>query len=271
MASSAGQGAGIAGPAAAGLLQVGGDALPYLASMVALAAAAALALAVPHEVGTAHVAGRDQEPTVGDALAGVRLILRTPALLGAISLDLVAVLFGGATALLPVFARDVLHVGAFGNGLLRAAPGVGAVLVGVVLPARPINERVGRALLGAVAAFGVFTVVFALSRSFLLSFVALAALAGADMVSMFLRGTLVPLLTPPELRGRVSAVESVFIGASNELGAFESGVAAALVRAVPAVLVGGLVSIAVAAVWAWRFPTLRGVDRFADVRPAAVR
>jgi hypothetical protein len=181
-------------------------------------------------------------------------------------MDLMAVLFGGATALIPVFARDILHVGAAGNGILRAAPGVGAVLVGVVLSARPLKRRVGLTLFGVVALFGMFTIVFGLSRNFVLSMAALAALAGADMVSMLIRGTIGPLLTPPDLRGRVSAVERVFIGASNELGAFESGVAAALLGAVPAVVLGGAASIAVAAIWAWRFPSLREIDRFEDIQ-----
>jgi len=197
----------------------------------------------------------------------VRFIFSEPPLLGAISLDLMAVLVGGVTALLPVFASDVLHVGAAGNGLLRAAPGVGAVLVGVVLSVRPLRRRAGPTLFAVVAAYGVCTVVFGLSTSFALSLAALAGLAGADMVSMLLRATIGPLLTPPALRGRVGAVERVFIGASNELGAFESGVAAALIGAVPAVVLGGLASVAVAIVWAWRFPSLRRIDRLEDVQP----
>ena len=175
-------------------------------------------------------------------------------------------LFGGATALLPVFSSDVLHVGALGNGILRAAPGVGAVVVGLVLSIRPVRRRVGPTLFIAVALYGVFTVVFGVSRSFALSLVALAALAGADMFSVLIRSSLQPLLTPPEMRGRVGAVERVFIGGSNELGAFESGVAAAAIGAVPAVILGGLLSIVIAAVWAWRFPVLRRLDRFEDVK-----
>ena len=181
-----------------------------------------------------------------------------------------AVLFGGATALLPIFSQTILHVGAFGNGLLRAAPGIGAVVVGSVLSGRPLRRRVGRTLLVVVALFGLFTVVFGLSTNFALSMAALAALAGADVISMSIRGTLVPLLTPPDLRGRVSAVERVFIGASNELGAFESGVAAALLGAVPAVLLGGIASIAVAGIWAWKFPALRRIDRFEDIQVVEV-
>jgi len=193
-------------------------------------------------------------------------------MLGAMSLDLVAVLLGGATALLPVFSQNVLHVGALGNGILRAAPGVGAVIVALALTARPLDRRIGPTLFVAVATFGAFTLLFALSRVFILSLVALAGLAAVDMLSVFIRATLGPLLTPPELRGRVGAVERVFIGGSNELGAFESGTLAALVGAVPAVAIGGVLAIAAATFWAWRFPQLRGIDRFEDAialsRPA---
>ena len=254
----------IAGPAIGGLLQVVGSPAPYIFAGLCAVAAAAMVSLVPAAIGRAHVGG--QEATFSDALAGARFIFATPALLGAISLDLMAVLFGGATALLPIFSQTILHVGAFGNGLLRAAPGIGALVVGATLSGRPLRRRVGRTLLIVVALFGIFTLVFGLSTNFALSMAALAALAGADMISMTIRGTLVPLLTPPALRGRVSAVERVFVGASNELGAFESGVAAALIGAVPAVLLGGIASIAVAGIWAWKFPALRKVDRFEDIQ-----
>ncbi len=265
LVTSAGQAAMVAGPAIGGLTQAIGAPAPYLFAAAFAAAAAALLPLVPHRIGVAHVG--EHEPRLADVLGGVRLIFHTRPLLGAISLDLMAVLFGGATALLPVFARDILHVGAAGNGILRAAPGVGAVVVGALISARPIRRRVGATLFAVVALFGAFTIVFGLSRSFVLSLFALAALAGADMVSMVVRSTLSPLLTPPGLRGRVSAVERVFIGASNELGAFESGVAAALIGAVPAVVLGGVASIAVAVVWAWRFPELRTIDRFEELSP----
>ena len=258
------QAAMIAGPAVAGLLQVIGSPVPYIFAGVCAAAAVVMVLLVPAAIGRAHVS--DHKATFSDALAGARFIFATPALLGAISLDLMAVLFGGATALLPIFSQTILHVGALGNGLLRAAPGIGAVVVGTVLSGRPLRRRVGRTLLIVVAVFGVFTIVFGLSTNFALSMAALAALAGADVISMSIRGTLVPLLTPPALRGRVGAVERVFIGASNELGAFESGVAAALIGAVPAVLLGGIASIAVAGIWAWKFPALRAIDRFEDIQ-----
>ena len=266
MSSSTWQSATIIGPALAGLLQSAGNPVPYVAALVFSLGGGALVLLLPHAVGTAHVMD-DDEPSLGDALAGVRLILASRPLLGAISLDLVAVLFGGATALLPLVARDVLHVGSTGYGILRAAPGVGAVVVALLLSVKPLRRRVGSAMFVAVGLFGVFTVVFGLSRTFVLSLVALALLAAADMVSVFIRGTLAPLLTPPSLRGRVGAVERLFVGASNELGAFESGLAAALIGVVPAIVVGGCISLAVAGVWAWRFPELREVDRFEDVQP----
>jgi MFS family permease len=268
MSSSTWQSATIIGPALAGLLQSAGNPVPYVASLVCCLGGGVLVLLLPRAVGTAHVMDVD-EPSFGDALAGVRLILAARPLLGAISLDLVAVLFGGATALLPLVARDVLHVGSTGYGILRAAPGVGAVVVALLLSVKPLRRHVGSAMFVAVGLFGVFTVVFGLSRTFVLSLVALALLAAADMVSVFIRGTLAPLLTPPALRGRVGAVERLFVGASNELGAFESGLAAALIGVVPAIVVGGCISLAVAGLWAWRFPELRGVDRFEDVQPVA--
>jgi hypothetical protein len=206
-------------------------------------------------------------PDLQALLGGIRLVRRTPVLLGAISLDLFAVLFGGVVALLPVFARDVLDVGPAGLGVLRAAPAAGALAAAIVLTRRPVRRRAGRILYGAVALYGVTIVVFGLSETMWLSLLALAAGGGVDMFSVVLRQTILPLVTPDELRGRVNAVEMVFISGSNELGAFESGVAAALLGAVPAVVVGGVATIAVAAVW-WRlFPDLRRVDRLEDLRP----
>jgi MFS family permease len=268
VATTAWAGAMIAGPALSGLLQRAGSPAPYLLSAAAAGVAAVALVMVPARIGSAHVVG--QEATLADVFAGVRFIVSTPPLLGAISLDLMAVLFGGVTALLPVFASDILHVGAVGNGMLRAAPGAGGLLVGLVLSVRPLQRRVGPTLFAVVALYGACTVAFGLSTSFALSLLALAGLAGADMISMLLRATLGPVLTPPALRGRVGAVERVFIGASNELGAFESGVAAALLGAVPAVVLGGVASLAVAALWAWRFPSLRTIDRFDDVEPEAL-
>jgi MFS family permease len=209
-------------------------------------------------------------PSLDSVLAGVRLVRRTPVLLGAISLDLFAVLFGGAVALLPVFAKDVLDVGPTGLGVLRSAPSAGALLVGLYLARRPIERYAGRTLLLVVGAFGISMIVFGLSRSLWLSIAALAVSGGVDMASMVLRQTIVPLVTPDELRGRVNAVEMVFISASNELGAFESGVAAALVGAVPAVVIGGAATVVIAVAW-WRlFPALARVDRLDELRPAEV-
>ncbi len=208
-------------------------------------------------------------PGLESVLAGARLIRRTPVLLGAISLDLFAVLLGGAVALLPIFAKDVLGVGPAGLGLLRSAPAVGALVAALLLARRPIGRYAGRKLLVVVAAFGICMVVFGLSRSLWLSFAALAVSGGVDLVSVVLRQTIVPMVTPDELLGRVNAVEMVFISASNELGAFESGVAAALIGAVPAVVVGGIATIAVALVWGRIFPQLARVDRLEELRPAA--
>jgi hypothetical protein len=208
-------------------------------------------------------------PDLRSVLGGVLLVRRTPVLLGAISLDLFAVLFGGAVALLPVFARDVLEVGPAGLGVLRAAPAVGALGAAVVLTRRPVRRRAGGTLLTVVALYGVTMIVFGLSETMWLSLLALAAGGAVDMVSVVLRQTILPLVTPDELRGRVNAVEMVFISASNELGAFESGVAAALVGAVPAVVIGGVLTIGVALTWTRLFPALRHVDRLDELRPAA--
>jgi MFS family permease len=180
---------------------------------------------------------------------------------GAISLDLFAVLLGGATALLPVFARDVLHVGADGFGLLSAGPAIGATLVAIVLGWRPIHRKAGLFMFGGVAVFGLATIVFAESRSLTVSVIALVVLGGADMLSVFIRQTLIQVVTPDAMRGRVSAVAMLFVGASNELGEFESGVTARLMGAVPAVLFGGIGALVVTGVWAKMFPTLRRADR----------
>jgi MFS family permease len=270
LGTSAGQFANILGPALGGLSQELGAPVPYLLGAVAAGASAAALFVVPRRIGRAHVGDAHEDATLADALGGLRFIFATPPLLGAISLDLMAVLFGGVTALLPIFSSTILHVGAAGNGLLRSAPGMGALAVGAVLAVRPLRRRAGRVLFTVVAIYGAATIAFGVSRSFALSMLALAVLAGADMVSMLLRGTIGPLFTPPVLRGRVRAVERVFIGASNELGAFESGVAAALIGAVGAAVVGGAVSVAVAAIWAWRFPSLRRLDRLEDIRPRSL-
>ena len=253
----------IAGPALGGLLFAFDPELVYgVASFFSLVSLAAVLLM--------H-AGRDGagagSPDLASVFGGVRLVRRTPVLLGAISLDLFAVLFGGAVALLPVFARDVLEVGPAGLGVLRAAPAVGALCAAFVLAHRPVRRHAGRTLMIVVALYGLTIVVFGLSETIWLSLAALAVGGAVDTVSVVLRQTILPLVTPDELRGRVTAVEMVFISASNELGAFESGVAAALIGAVPAVVVGGVVTIGVALTWTRLFPQLATVDRLDELRP----
>ena len=191
-----------------------------------------------------------------------------PVVLGAISLDLFAVLLGGAVALLPAFARDILHVGPVGLGILRSAPAVGAALTAMAFGRRPLERHAGRMMFGAVAVFGLSTIVFGLSTSFYLSLAALFVLGASDMVSVFIRTSLIQMATPDAMRGRVSAVNMLFVGASNELGEFESGITASWWGTVPAVIVGGLGTLAVVAIWMWRFPRLRTVDRLTDVAPS---
>jgi MFS family permease len=201
---------------------------------------------------------RRREPTsLKTVLAGLHFIWRERLVLGAISLDLFAVLLGGAVALLPVYAREILHTGPWGLGLLRTAPGVGAALMAVALAHRPLRGRAGPTLLWSVAGFGICTIIFGVSRSLALSLISLICLGAADMVSVIIRATLVQLRTPDEMRGRVMAVDMVFIGTSNELGQFESGLTAQWFGTVPAVLLGGVGTLAVIALWAWRFPDLR--------------
>ena len=199
------------------------------------------------------------------AVEGLRFIRRTPLLFAAITLDLLAVLFGGAVALLPVIAEEQLGVGDVAYGWLRAAAGIGAVAMGLLLAVYPVRRRVGRTLFVVVAIFGAGTIVLGLTHSYVVAFVALVVLSAADMISVFIRASLVPLVTPDETRGRVSAVENVFIGASNELGAFESG-AVSQVFGVPATVVGGgLATVAVVGVCWVVFPVLRNIDRFEDI------
>ena len=256
------QAATVAGPALGGILFVIRPVTVYAtaAALCAVSFVCALALRVPPPE------TREVEPLGWtSALAGIRFIRRTPMLLGAISLDLFAVLFGGAVALLPVFARSILHTGPIGLGVLRSAPAVGAIVAGVWLTRRPMQRHAGHTLLVVVAAFGISMVVFGLSHSLALSLVALAVSGFADMISMNIRGTTVAVATPDALRGRVLAVEMVFISASNELGAFESGVAAALLGTVTAVVAGGAITIGLAASWLKLFPSLAHVDRLEDV------
>lgn len=251
--SSAGmQAAIIGGPALGGFIYVAGPKVVYGVCGALFALGAFLFLRIGHP----HVPRAREPVSMGTLLAGVRFIRQRPVVLGAISLDLFAVLLGGATALLPIFAKDILHVGPWGLGVLRAAPAVGALLMSIALTRWPITRRVGHVMFGAVAVFGLATLVFALSRSFALSFVALWISGAADMVSVVIRQSLVQLETPDEMRGRVSAVNSVFIGASNQLGEFESGATAALFGPVGSVLLGGFGTLVVVALWMRIFPSL---------------
>jgi hypothetical protein len=204
----------------------------------------------------------DLVPGVQSVFDGIRLIRRAPVMLGAISLDLFAVLFGGATAMMPIYASDVLHVDSVGYGLLRSAPGVGAALCAAVLSFSPLQRHVGRWMFSGVALFGVSTIVFGISQIFWVSLVALFLLGAGDMVSVFVRQLLVQLETPDAIRGRVSAVSSMFIGASNELGEFESGLAARALGLVPSVVLGGIATLLVVLGYLKFFPELRRMDRF---------
>jgi MFS family permease len=205
-------------------------------------------------------------PTAGMILDGLRYIWRKQLVLGAMSLDLFAVLLGGAVALLPIYADQILKIGPSGLGLLRSGPGMGALLVAVVTAYHPLKRHAGAAMLCCVAGFGTFTVVFGLSRNAALSMVALVLLGACDMVSVIVRQTMVQLATPDEMRGRVSAVNMVFIGASNEVGQFESGITAQWFGTVPAVVLGGFGTICIVALWTWLFPALRRVDELTKLR-----
>ena len=247
----------IGGPALGGLLFVAGMGVVYGACALLFSAGCALIAVLRY----AHQPPAREPVSAATLLAGVRFIWQRKPVLGAISLDLFAVLLGGAVALLPIYAKDILHTGPWGLGLLRSAPAVGALAMSVWLTHRPPQRRVGRTLLLAVAAFGVCMVVFGLSRSFALSLLALAVSGAADMVNVVIRQTLVQLDTPDAMRGRVSAVNSIFIGASNQLGEFESGATAALLGPVGSVVLGGFGTVLVALGWVRLFPTLAQRDR----------
>jgi MFS family permease len=263
--SIAGQAATIGGPALGGFLFAVRPEAVYAATAVMLVVSALVLLRVTRPDAPPMAEGANVETLFG----GVRFIRGTPVILGAITLDLFAVLFGGAVALLPLFAKSILHTGPFGLGVLRSTVAVGALVAGFRLARRPLGGRAGRTLLLVVGAFGASMVVFGLSRWFWLSALALAVSGFADMYSMNIRSTTVALATPNPLRGRVNAVENVFIGASNELGAFESGAAAALLGAMPAVVAGGVLTIALALIWPRLFPALAKVDRLDVVQPFA--
>jgi MFS family permease len=255
----------IAGPALGGFLFVYGPLATYSVCMAGFLLAALLVMTLGGrraEKDTSLVSRYER------VVEGVRFVRDRPIVLGAISLDLFAVLLGGAVALLPVYARDILHVGPSGLGILRSAPAVGAAVTALALSRKQIESHAGAMMFGCVALFGAATIVFGLSTSFAVSLVALFVTGATDMVSVYVRTALINFATPDSMRGRVGAVNMLFIGASNELGEFESGITAALFGTVPAVVIGGLGTLGVVALWMKLFPLLRNVDKLTDVAPA---
>ena len=257
--SSAMQIATVAGPALGGLLYIAGPMVVY-ATVIACAFTSRLLMAGVRANSSAP--RLSEPPGWRTLLSGLRFVWSRRIVLGAISLDLFAVLFGGATALLPVFARDILHTGPAGLGLLRTAPGIGAGVCALLLAMSPIMNRVGAWMFGGVAAFGLAIVTFGLSTNFVVSLLCLVVLGAGDMVSVYIRHLLVQLETPDEIRGRVSAVSAVFVGASNELGEFESGVTASWWGAVRSVVFGGVMTLMVTGLWVRMFPTLWNMKTF---------
>jgi MFS family permease len=263
--AAAAQTAMIVGPALGGFAYVAGAHVVYGIAALLFFAAALLVSTIRYE----RTPAPREPPTLRSLFAGVTFMRQKPVVLGAISLDLFAVLLGGATALLPVFARDILHTGPWGLGLLRAAPAAGALTMSLWLARRALERRVGRVMFASVAGFGIATLVFALSTSFALSLAALFALGALDMVSMVIRGALVQLETPDAMRGRVSAINAIFINTSNQLGEFESGMTAAWFGTVPSVLLGGVGTLVVVGLWMWWFPALWRRDQLHAQRHAA--
>jgi MFS family permease len=254
--SSSWQTASIVGPVAGGLLYGASPTVAYSVCLLFFVAAALLVFSIPRPA--QRVANK--AVTRDSLLAGFRFIFGEKVVLGAISLDLFAVLLGGAIALMPVFARDILTLGPWGLGLLRAAPGVGAILVAIALASFPIRHNAGTFMFIGVALFGAGTILFGLSETAWISILALMLMGAADMASVYVRETLIALWTPDEVRGRVNAVNMVFVGASNELGEFRAGTMAHFIGPVPAVVVGGIGTLAVAVIWALGFPQLRKID-----------
>jgi MFS family permease len=257
ISSGAAQVATITGPALGGFAFAVMPSLPYGIMVLFWLLGAILTGGIR----TLQQAPVKESATTDDVFAGVRFVRNNPSILGTISLDLFAVLFGGVTALLPIYARDILETGPLGLGILRAAPAVGALLMTIVLARHTIHRRVGLRMFQAVIIFGVATIVFAVSHWMWLSVLALAVLGAADTISVVIRFSLVQLATPNEMRGRVGAVNFLFINASNQLGQFESGVTAALFGTVPAAILGGVATVAIALVWMKLFPTLRNMEK----------
>ena len=264
-ASSTSQVAVIAGPAIGGAIYILGPAVDYGVCLI-LFVSIAIVMSTIRSRSARYEAEADTS-VFERITAGIAYVWRKPLILGAFSLDLFAVLLGGATALLPVYARDILHVGPLGLGVLRSAPALGATMLGIALGQRALSRRAGLAMFACVAIFGIATIVFGLSRNFALSLAALFVLGASDMVSVYVRTTLTQLATPDAMRGRVSAVNRLFVGASNELGEFESGVTATWFGTVPAVVIGGVGTLVIVAVWYRMFPSLREVDRLSEVTP----
>ncbi len=261
----------IVGPLVAGLLFTVNRSFPFALSLLSFSVAVALLRLVP-ATGLARIASRTgPAQAVRDAVEGLRFVRRTPVVMGAITLDLFAVLFGGAVALLPAIGEKQLGVDEAAIGFLYSAIGIGALITSALLAVRPIRRHVGLVLFGVVATFGAATIVLGLTKSYIVAVVALVVLSAADSVSVFIRATIVPLATPENMRGRVLAVENVFIGGSNELGALESGLTAAWFGLVTAVVLGGIGTLAVVGIAMAAFPALRQVDRFEDLRAASPR
>lgn len=250
----------IAGPALGGLVYLIGASWLYGASVVFFLVSALVLLSLQYE----YQAPRKEPASLKSLFSGIHFIRDNPVVLGAISLDLFSVLLGGATALLPIVARDILHTGSWGLGLLRSAPALGALLMSIWLARFPLEKRVGKTMFYAVALFGLATIVFGLSQNLWLSMGALLVLGASDMVSVIIRSTLIQLETPDTMRGRVSAVNYIFIGTSNQLGEFESGVTAAWFGVVPAIIIGGVGTLAVVALWMKVFPALTHRDKLSS-------
>lgn len=260
LSTTAGQTSQILGPSLGGVLFSIGPAFVYSISTIALLVAAILTFFIRVE----QTLRKTEPVSIRSIFSGLEFVFSKPVILGTISLDLFAVLLGGATALLPIFAQDILHTGPWGLGLMRTAPAVGALLVSIVLAYYPLRKAFGPTLFGALAVFGLATMLFAISSNLILSLVALLLIGGSDVVSVVIRSSLVQLQTPDEMRGRVNAVNSLFIGTSNQLGEFESGMVAGFLGAVPAAFIGGLGTVVVAGLWMYLFPSLRRIRSLSE-------